>query len=263
MGYPPICESLSERGYPGRALTDPRRGAHSLGGLGGTCREPGRAAAAGRRACGLARMANRIPSDQTIVVVAPEERRGMVFDALSIQSIIESPVLQSQRSTLLGPLMFVPDRTPGVTPRFLCYANYRDAGTCLLAFEGFQAWLLTRDWCHEVTAYIKQSGPPAQRVMIPADQTLVVKGVPEDKKELIVLALQKQTAGIMGTPNFVPDKASIAAIGAPAQFHCYANYVDAQRCLEAVVGMEAWRQSVVAHGDWARHLVVSVKVATK
>ena len=122
----------------------------------------------------------------------------MVFDALSIQSIIESPVLQSQRSTLLGPLMFVPDRTPGVTPRFLCYANYRDAGTCLLAFEGFQAWLLTRDWCHEVTAYIKQSGPPAQRVMIPADQTLVVKGVPEDKKELIVLALQKQTAGIMG-----------------------------------------------------------------
>ena len=99
--------------------------------------------------------------------------------------------------------------------------------------------------------------------MIPADQTLVVKGVPEDKKELIVLALQKQTAGIMGTPNFVPDKAGIAAIGAPAQFHCYANYVDAQRCLEAVVGMEAWRQSVVAHGDWARHLVVSVKVATK
>ena len=100
-----------------------------------------------------------------------------------------------------------------------------------LAFEGFQAWLLTRDWCHEVTAYIKQSGPPAQRVMIPADQTLVVKGVPEDKKELIVLALQKQTAGIMGMPNFVPDKAGIAAIGAPAQFHCYANYVDAQRCL--------------------------------
>jgi hypothetical protein len=73
-------------------------------------------------------MANRIPPDQTLVVQGvPEDKRGLVQDAIQIQSMSESVVLQSQRSTLMGPIMFVPDRTPGTEPRFLCFANYRYA----------------------------------------------------------------------------------------------------------------------------------------
>jgi hypothetical protein len=74
----------------------------------------------------LGLMANRIPPDQTLVVQGvPEDKRGLVQDAIQIQSMSESVVLQSQRSTLMGPVMFVPDRTPGTEPRFLCFANYR------------------------------------------------------------------------------------------------------------------------------------------
>ena len=76
----------------------------------------------------LGLMANRIPPDQTLVVQGvPEDKRGLVQDAIQIQSMSESVVLQSQRSTLMGPVMFVPDRTPGTEPRFLCFANYRYA----------------------------------------------------------------------------------------------------------------------------------------
>jgi hypothetical protein len=82
-------------------------------------------------------MANRIPPDQTLVVQGvPADKQGLVQDALQIQSMSESPVLQSQRSSLLGPIMFVHDKIPGPCPRYLCYANYKDAMSCLVGMEG-------------------------------------------------------------------------------------------------------------------------------
>ena len=204
-------------------------------------------------------MANRIPPDQTLVVQGvPEDKRGKVQDAIQIQSMTESPVLQSQRSMLLGALTFVHDRIPGPEPRYLCYANYRDAMSCLVGMDGLDRWLREQDWGHQVTFYIKKNGPTAARVMIPADQTLVIKGVPEDKKEEITQALQNHTTGQLGIPSFVQDKSNVLVLyGGPVLYVCYANYADAQKCVEAVVSMEHWLQ---AQGDWGRMLLVYVKI---
>ena len=128
----------------------------------------------------------------------------------------------------------------------------------MIAFDNFERWLLTRDWAHEVTAYIKSNGPPAVRVMVPPDQTLVIKAVPEDKKELVLQALQIHTIGMIGVPNSVPDKTNLMAqYGGPATYVMYINYLDAQRCVEAVVNMESWLRS---QGEWGQQLNLSVKL---
>jgi hypothetical protein len=204
-------------------------------------------------------MANRIPPDQTLVVQGvPEDKRGLVQDAIQIQSMSESVVLQSQRSSLMGPVTFVPDRTPGTEPRFLCFANYRDAMACLVGIDGLERWLLMQEWGLQVSLYIKKNGPTAPKVMVPADQTLVIKGVPEDKKALITQALQTYTTGQLGIPNYVKDNTNVFVLyGGPVQYICYANYADAQKCVEAVVGMENWLRG---QGDWARMLLVYVKI---
>ena len=90
------------------------------------------------------------------------------------------------------------------------------------------------------------------------DQTLVIKGVPEDKKALITQALQTYTTGQLGIPNYVKDNTNVFVLyGGPVQYICYANYADAQKCVEAVVGMENWLRG---QGDWARMLLVYVKI---
>lgn len=207
-------------------------------------------------------MANRIPPDQTLVVQGvPADKRDMIADALQIQSMSESPILQSQRSSLLGPINFVHDRIPGPSPRYLCYANYRDATACLIAMDGLDRWLREREWGHEVSFYIKKNGPVAGKVMIPAEQTLVIKGVPEDKRDTITQALQSQTTGGLGMPNFVQDKQNIMLLyGSPVLYICYSNYSDPQKCVEAVVGMETWLRE---QGDWGKNLLVYVKILEK
>ena len=207
-------------------------------------------------------MANRIPPDQTLVVQGvTEDRRAMIADALQIQSVSDSPVLHGQRSSLLGPITFVQDRIPGPRRRYLCYANYRDAMACLVGLDGLDRWLREREWGVEVSLYIKKNGPVAGKVMIPAEQTIVIKGVPEDKKETITQALLLHTAGGLGPPNFVPDKSNILQLyGGLPLYVCYANYVDAQKCIEAVVGMETWLRD---QGDWGQRLLVYVKILEK
>ena len=185
----------------------------------------------------------------------------MIADALQIQSVSDSPVLQGQRSSLLGPITFVQDRMPGPTPRYLCYANYRDAMACLVGLDGLDRWLREREWGVEVSLYIKKNGPVAGKVMIPAEQTIVIKGVPEDKKEIITQALQIYTVGGLGPPNFVQDKSNIVQLyGGPPVYICYANYADAQKCIEAVVGMETWLRD---QGDWGQRMLVYVKILEK
>jgi len=204
-------------------------------------------------------MANRIPPDQTLVVQGvPEERRGMVADAINIQSMTESAVLQSQRSSLLGPITFVHDKIPGIAPRYLCYANYKDSLSCMVGLDGLERWLRERDWGQMVTLYIKMSGPTMPKIMVPADQTLVIKGLPEEQKEVLTRALQTQTSGLVAAPTFVEDKNNIMILyGGPKQFVCYANYIDAHKCVEAVVCMETWLRE---QGDWGRMLLVYVKI---
>jgi hypothetical protein len=120
-------------------------------------------------------MANRIPPDQTLVIQGvPFDKQGMVADALHIQSMSESAVLQSQRSSLLGPLMFVHDKIPGPCPRYLCYANYKDSFACLVGMDSMVRWLNEREWGHQLTLYVKKMGPATAKIMVPADQACVL-----------------------------------------------------------------------------------------
>ena len=48
--------------------------------------------------------------------------------------------------------------------------------------------------------------------------------------------------------------------GGPPVYICYANYADAQKCIEAVVGMETWLRD---QGDWGQRMLVYVKILEK
>lgn len=101
-----------------------------------------------------------IPPDQTLVLQGlPAEHKALVQDAIYIQSVNWTPVLHHQRSSIAS-LNFVQDRTayPDKLPRFIAYANYKDAIGCALGQDAIERFLLHYEWGRSMTVYVKSHG---------------------------------------------------------------------------------------------------------
>mmetsp|Transcript_26804 Transcript_26804/g.42963 ORF Transcript_26804/g.42963 Transcript_26804/m.42963 type:complete len:129 (+) Transcript_26804:195-581(+) len=107
--------------------------------------------------------------------------------------------------------------------------------------------------------FSKRNQPLGKPVVFP-EQTVVIQGVPEDRRLTLAAAIHVQSVDwtpvlctqqstLVGSVNFVADR------NGPCTYVCYANYKDAISALLGMDSLERWLRD----RDWGLVLTVYVK----
>jgi hypothetical protein len=147
----------------------------------------------------------------------------------------------------------VVDKDPLCPNAFLIYANYTSAGDARRGQDKLERWLDDKwFWPGRPSVQIKGSKVKAPELTFPPEQTLVLKPVLPNRKELLERAVvaESQPRNL----HSVLDRDE----SVPGALLMYANYASVDETWRAKQRLEAWLDS---NWEWADRPVIAIKAA--